>query len=123
MMFGFWGGHWGAASRARPSKPVWPTLRRAGTLLRPHRMTVVFYLLTVAITSTVGLGPPLLIRPILDQAIPSGDMHQLGVLSVLMLVLVTVGALVGVLLSYLSNIVGQEVVFDLRMTMYRHLSG
>jgi ATP-binding cassette subfamily B protein len=109
--------------RARPTRPAWPTVRRATALLWPHRLTMAAYLVTIVITSTVGLGPPLLFRRIIDRAIPHHDGFQIDVLALAIVGLVTFGALVGVLRSFLSNIVGQDVVFDLRGTLYRHLSG
>jgi ATP-binding cassette subfamily B protein len=109
--------------RARPTRPVWPTLRRALALLWPHRLLMAAYLLTIGVTSTVGLGPPLLIRRIIDRAIPAHDGFQLNLLVLAMVALVTIGALVGVLRSYLSNLVGQGVMYDLRVRLYRHLTG
>ncbi len=115
-------GRW-ARRDARPTRPAWPTLRRALGLLWPHRGIFALYLLTIIVTSTVGLGPPLLIRRLIDQAIPARDGGAVNVLVLAMAALVTLGALVGVLRSYLSNSAGQSVVFDLRMRLYRHLTG
>lgn len=109
--------------RRRPTRPAWPTMRRALGLLRPHWRILAFYLATIGITSTVGLGPPLLIREIIDKAIPAGDGARLNLLVLAMVGVVALGALVGVLRSFLSNSVGQSVMFDLRVRMYEHLSG
>src|SRR5262249_6265060 len=108
---------------ARPTKPAWPTLKRAATLLGPHRITVILYLVTVIITSITGLFQPLLLQPIVDKAIPRHDVQRLVTLCAEMLVLVLASSLVGVLRSYLSNRIGQDVVYDLRVGLYRHLSG
>jgi ATP-binding cassette, subfamily B, bacterial len=116
-------GERGRQRDSRPSRPAWPTIRRAARLLRPHAAIMAGYLATIAVTSTVGLGPPLIIRQILDHTIPAHDSWSLDKLVLLMIALVTLGALVGVLRSYLSNIVGQAVVFDLRGALYRHLTG
>jgi ATP-binding cassette subfamily B protein len=116
-------GPWGSLRRAKPQRPAWPTLRRALGLLWPHRLLFAVYLLTILATSTVGLGPPLLIRRVIDVAIPRRDGFQLNLLVLVMVALVTLGALVSVLRSYLSNLAGQRVVYDLRVRLYRHLSG
>jgi ATP-binding cassette subfamily B protein len=100
-----------------------PTLRRALGLLRPHLLLIVVYLVTVVLTSVVGLGPPLLIKRLIDHAIPAGDGAQINALVLVMVALVTFGALVGVLRSYLSNLAGQAVVYDLRVRLYEHLAG
>jgi ATP-binding cassette subfamily B protein len=109
--------------QARPQQPVWPTLRRALALLWPHRWLLLAYLATIGVTSIVGLGPPLLIRRLIDQAIPAGSGGQINLLILAMVALVLIGAAVGVLRSYISNLVGQGVVLDLRARLYRHLSG
>src|SRR5947209_14943345 len=114
---------WMERRRARPSRPAWPTLRRALKLLWPHRLIVAIYLVTVLLTSVVGLGPPLLIRRLIDHAIPRGNHAELNLLIVEMVALVTAGALVGVLRSYLSNRAGQVVVYDLRVFLFEQLSG
>ena len=106
----------------RPQRPAWPTLRRALGLLRPYRLVLAAYLGTIVITSVVGIVPPLLIRAIIDQAIPAGDLGRINLLSLLMVAVVAAGALVGVLRSFLSNWAGQAVVLDLRVRLYRHLS-
>ena len=116
-------GGWLERRKARPQRPAWPTLRRALALLWPHRFVMAAYLITIIVTSTVGLGPPLLIRRVIDGAIPAGDGGRVNLLVLAMAAIVTFGALVGVLRSYLSNLVGQSVMLDLRGRMYAHLSG
>jgi ATP-binding cassette, subfamily B, bacterial len=113
---------WGPG-REKPLRPVWPTMRRALALLWPHRLIMALYLVTVAVTSTVGLGPPLLLRRLLDSAIPRRDALQIDGVVFGMIGLALLGALIGVLRSYLSNIAGQEMVYDLRLRMYRHITG
>lgn len=108
---------------ARPTRPAWPTLRRAASLLRPHRWSVAFYLAAVIVTAITGLLQPLLLEPIIDSAIPQRQLQRLLVLCSEMLALVVVSALAGVLRSYLATLIGQDVVYDLRVALYRHLSG
>ncbi|MGI8554727.1 MAG: ABC transporter ATP-binding protein [Dehalococcoidia bacterium] len=89
----------------------------------PHKLTVAAYLITIGLSSLTGLGPPLLIKRVIDRAIPAHDGFQLNVLILVMVLLVAIGALVGVLQSYLSNLAGQSVMYDLRDRLYRHLTG
>ena len=80
-------------------------------------------LVTVLVSSLAGLAPPLLIQRIIDHAFIEGNGYQLNVLIVAMLVAVAVNALTGVAQSFLSNSIGQSVMFDLRRDLYRHLTG
>ncbi len=115
---------WLARRKARPQRPAWPTLRRVLALNRPHLGTVLLLLLTIGVGSVLGLGPPLLIKKIIDEAIVADrDGSLLNVLVLVMAGLVAVSALVGVGQTFLSNSVGQGVMFDLRSRLYRHLSG
>ena len=76
--------------------------------------------------AAAGLGPPLLMQRIIDDALPSrgssGDPQLLNVLIVSMIGLVGISALTGVLQTYLSNVIGQSVMYDIRSRLYRHLS-
>ena len=114
-------GHRGG-ERAKPQRPAWPTLRRAAGLMAGFRLQLGAYLLTIAATALLGLAPPLIIRGIIDGAITDGDGARLDVLVVLMLAVILASSLLGVLQSWLSNLVSQGVMLDLRRRLYGHLS-
>jgi ATP-binding cassette subfamily B protein len=106
----------------RPLRPAWPTFRRAVRLLLPHRGLLLGYLAAIALASLVGLAPPLLIKQIIDKAIPEQDGALLNWLSVGIVVFILIGAFNGVAQSFLGNSISQSVMFDLRDRLYRHLS-
>lgn len=111
----------------RPQRPTWPTLRRAIALHKPHMKMVIALIGVVIFASVVGLGPALIIQRIIDHAFPgsgrTGNTGELNVLIFLMLVFVGLNSLAGVAQSYLSQSVGQGVMYDLRRQLYRHLTG
>jgi ATP-binding cassette subfamily B protein len=92
------------------------------SLLVPHRLLLAGFLSAIAVSSLVGLVPPLLIRQIIDHSIPDGDDAELNFLIAVMAGVIVFGALNGVLQSWLSNSISQTVMFDLRDRLYRHLS-
>jgi ATP-binding cassette subfamily B protein len=106
----------------RPQRPAWPTFKRAVKLVLPHRALLLGYLVAIAVASLVGLAPPLLIRTIIDDAIPEQDGGQLNLLAVAIVAFILVGAFNGVAQSFLGNSMSQSVMFDLRERLYRHLS-
>jgi ATP-binding cassette, subfamily B, bacterial len=106
----------------KPQRPAWPTFKRALALLWPHRTLLCGYLGAIAVGSLVGLGPPLIIREIIDKAIPDQDGSRLNLLILLMAAVILVGALNGVLQSFLGNTISQTVMYDLRDRLYTHLS-
>jgi ATP-binding cassette subfamily B protein len=81
------------------------------------------YLASIIVTSLIRLAPPLIIRDVIDVALPDGDTQKLNLLLLLMLVLILTGALLGVLQTFLSNVVSQNLMFDLRRRLYEHISG
>jgi ATP-binding cassette subfamily B protein len=75
----------------------------------------------IAISAVISLASPFLLRRILDHAIPQRDTSELTLLVAGMIaVSIATGAL-GVAQTWLSNIVGQRVMHDLRSAVYRHL--
>ena len=106
----------------RPQRPAWPTFRRAVLLLSSHKVLLGGFLAAIAVASLVGLVPPLLIRQIIDDAIPNDDGSGLNVLAGAMAAIIVLGAFNTVLQSWLSNSISQSVMLDLRTRLFRHLS-
>lgn len=63
----------------------------------------------------------MLIRTLIDEAIPDADLRQLTFLGVGMILVPLVNAVVGVLQRWLSSRVGEGIIFDLRCELYAHL--
>jgi ATP-binding cassette subfamily B protein len=80
------------------------------------------FLGAIATASLVGLVPPLIIRRIIDHSIPDNDGSELNLLIAVMAAVIVLGALNGVLQSWLSNLISQTVMFELRDRLFRHLS-
>lgn len=99
-------------------------MRRAIALHKPHK-TMVFALIGVIVfASVVGLGPSYITQKIIDSAIlGNGGGSELNFLIILMLAFIGANSFAGVAQAYLSQNVGQSVMFDLRRTLYRHLTG
>ncbi len=64
---------------------------------------------------------PLLLGVLLDQVIIGGDYEKLNLYVGLMIVLPILTGLIGVGQSYLNNVIGQNVMQDLRGALYAHL--
>ena len=99
------------------------TLRRVARIFRPYRRHIFFVLLAIVAASVIGLANPILLKLIIDDAIPSGDMSELTLYVGLMILFPIVGGLIGVGQTYFSNLIGQRVMRDIRMRLYSHLQG
>src|SRR5438876_3222419 len=95
--------------------------RRIARLFKPYRGRLLVVLALIALSAIISLISPFLLRRILDDAIPQQDKAELTLLvGGMIAVSITTGAL-GVWQTWLSNIVGQRVMHDLRSSVYRHL--
>ena len=118
------GGPFGGASR--DFEPV-PKERRGRTIGRivaffaPYRAQVVVVLVAILATSFIGLINPILLKLLIDDAIPRLDFELLNLYVGLMIALPIVSGLIGVGQTYLNNVIGQNVMQDLRGALYGHL--
>lgn len=96
-------------------------LRRIAALFRPYRRRLLTVLGLIALSAGLSMISPFLLRGVLDNAIPQGNTGLLTALVAGMIgVAIATGAL-GVAQTWLSNLVGQQVMHDLRAAVYRHL--
>ncbi|MBV9383414.1 MAG: ABC transporter ATP-binding protein [Streptosporangiaceae bacterium] len=96
-------------------------LRRIVRLFKPYRARLAGVMALIALSSGLALVPPFVLRAILDVALPHGRTGLLTVLASAMLGLAAASNAAGVLESYLSLTVGQQVMNDLRNAVYTHL--
>ena len=101
----------------RPPRDV-PRIAR---LFRPYRGRLATVLGLIGISAGLGMVAPFLLREILDTAIPRADTALLTVLVAGMIAIAVATGVLGVGQTWLSNVVGQRVMHDLRSAVYRHL--
>ncbi len=88
---------------------------------KPYGTGLVGVLVTIFIISGLGVVPPILIRSLLDEAIPAKDIGRLTLLGAGMIAVPLINALVGVAQRWWSSKVGEGIIFDLRRELYGHL--
>lgn len=96
-------------------------LRRVAGYGRPYLGRLVGVLVTVLTISGLSVIPPVLIRLLIDQAIPDGDLGALTWLGIGMVAVPLVIAGVGILQRWWSSQAGEGIIFDLRRQLYAHL--
>ncbi len=114
------GGGSGPDMTMRPQRRA-ATLRRIAGFFRPYRGRVLIVLLTIILTSLIGLANPYLLKLLIDDALPNRDLGKLDLYVGLMIILPIISGLIGVGQTYLNNIIGQSVMQDLRNALYTHL--
>ncbi len=99
-------------------------MKRVVGTFRPYRRKVALIAFTIMLTAGLGVVNPLLIKVIFDDALFTPEGVRLGALyfwSGLMIAVPVISGLISIWQTYLSNIVGQRVMQDLRNALYRHL--
>jgi ATP-binding cassette, subfamily B, bacterial len=100
------------------------TARRVIPLFRPYRLQVAWVIGLIVVTSTVGIVNPLLIQAVFNKALFVHDGPRLGLLYVLVAIMAAVpivNGAIGILQTYETTRVGQQVMRDLRDRLYSHL--
>jgi ATP-binding cassette, subfamily B, bacterial len=95
--------------------------RRIARLFRPYRGRLSAVLGLIVLSSGLGIVSPFLLRDVLDNAIPQNDDGLLILLVAGMIAVSVATGVLGVGQTWLSNVVGQKVMHDLRAQVYRHL--
>jgi ATP-binding cassette subfamily B protein len=96
-------------------------LRRVATYAKPYWKWVAATLLTMIVISILSIIPPLLIRDLIDHAIPEGDIARITQLAMAMIAIPLLNGLFGVIQRYANALVGESIIFDLRSQLYDHL--
>ena len=100
------------------------TARRVIPLFRPYRFQVAMVVALIVLTSTIGIVNPLLIQAVFNKAlfVPGGPkLDLLYILVGIMAAVPIVNGAIGILQTYETTKVGQQVMRDLRDRLYSHL--
>jgi len=97
------------------------TLGRIAQSFKPYIFQVILVLVTIIVTSVLGLVNPLLIQRIFDDAIAPHNISRLIFYVIIMFITPIVSGLIGVYQTYLNNVIGQNVMRDFRNRLYQHL--
>ena len=96
-------------------------LRRVAQYARPYWAGVAVMLTTIVAISLLSLLPPLLLRDLIDTALPKRDAGRLNLLALGMIAVPLANGLLGVAQRYASSHVGEGIIFDLRCAVYAHM--
>ncbi len=96
-------------------------MRRLLGFLKPYRGRMLFAGIVVVAEALVGLAGPWLTKEAIDSGIRHRDLVHLDQVAVLYLCMLAVGFGLAYLQHQIMQRVGQQVMMDLRMTLFRHL--
>ena len=97
------------------------SLRRIGRLFTPYRWPLAIVTAIIAASSVVGLASPFLLRAVIDTALPDKNVRLLAWLVAGMVAVAAVTSAFGVIQTWISTRVGQQVMHTLRTRVFSHL--
>lgn len=104
--------------RVKPTRSgIWRLLR----LAEPYRWRIAGMMAAAALSSSITLLYPALVGSAIDGVIVAKNTRALPGIVLLLIILVLAQALIAFLQNYWNTTIGERVVIDLRVQLYRHL--
>jgi ATP-binding cassette subfamily B protein len=121
----FHGGGWGVYiwgdEEGKTKRVTWPLLKRVLAYAKPYRVHIVLMLVTILITTGLGLLTPLIFRDLIDRALPQGDADRLNWLALGLVAIPIISGGIRVFQRKLNSAVGEGVIYDLRVALFEHM--
>src|SRR5678815_4005618 len=96
-------------------------MRRLITYLRPYKLQVALATAAIIGHSALELAPPYLVKLVIDRYIPARDINGLAVVAMLYLGTLAGSFVLDYVQTWLLQLTGQRIMFDMRMQIYEHL--
>ena len=96
-------------------------IKRIVSYMKPYTLQFILVLVTILVSSVVGLLPSIITGRIVDDALVGKDMALLIKLLIAALICLTASQVIGVLESYINSWISQRIIFDMKNQMYKHL--
>ena len=121
MFYG--GGWWAYLSDDEEKRPAITRdlIRRVWDFAQPYQWRVVILLFTILLISGLSLISPLLLRDLIDVAIPNADFARLNWLAMGMIGIPLLSGAIGVWQRHVNSQIGEGVIYDLRRSLYAHM--
>ena len=97
------------------------TLRRVVGLCRPYKRALIGFLITVIVAAVVGAIPPLILRALLDTAVPEKDRTMVAVLAAAAVGLAIASSALSLVQRWYSAKIGEGLIYDLRIALFDHV--
>src|SRR5438874_13479183 len=105
-----------------PSRPInRETLRRIARLFAPYKAQLIWIALAVLVSAALGLASPFFLQTIVNQGLLGRNMGVVTRYTLYTLAATLGGTACSLGYGYLSTVVGQRIMRDLRNRPYDHL--
>lgn len=97
------------------------TVRRVYAYAGRYRGMLIGFVATLLVSSLLSIVPALLVRQIIDDAIPSSDRGQVNTLALIMIGLALASGVISLFERWFSARIGESLIFDLRVQLFDHV--
>jgi ATP-binding cassette subfamily B protein len=113
----------GGGFQGKPKKVSRETFLRVVQLFKPYKPQMWMTVVLVMISAAIGLLPPFLLKNIINEGLAKKDLAIVTRLSVETLFAVILSTACALGFGYVSTLIGQRIMRDLRNNLYEHLQG
>src|SRR5215203_795738 len=96
-------------------------MRRVLRLARPYRRQLIGFVIAVILAAVVSALPPLILRAVIDTAIPDKNRGLVATLAAVAVFLALFNALLSLIQRYYSARIGEGLIFDMRTALFDHV--
>jgi ATP-binding cassette subfamily B protein len=96
-------------------------MRRLLGYLRPYRFAALLAFAAILTSSTLQLAQPWLTRLLIDRYIATGDLGGVNLVALAFLLVLVMAFALEYAQTWLMQLTGQRIMFDIRMQVYTHL--
>src|SRR3954463_11898127 len=96
-------------------------LRRVLRLARPYRGQLIGFVVTVVLAAVISAVPPLILRAVIDTAIPDKNRGLVAALAGAAVFLALLNAALSLVQRYYSARIGEGLIFDMRTALFDHV--
>lgn len=96
-------------------------VKRVWAFAHAYRSRVFAFLAIVVVQSFLGLAPPLVIKTIIDRAVPDADRGLVTVLALVMVGVAFANAVLSMVERWLSSTIGEGLIYELRSALFDHV--
>ncbi len=88
---------------------------------RPYRKQLILMLVLILLSTGLGLLTPLILRDMIDKTLPDKNLRRLLLLTLALILIPVVNGGLNVLQRRLNAIIGEGVIYDLRVALFSRL--
>jgi ATP-binding cassette, subfamily B, bacterial len=96
-------------------------LKRVYVFAKPYRLKILVLMAVILAMSGMAVVQPLLIKAVIDDALPERDLSKLGWLCLAMVGLAALTGVTAVVMRYFTSSIGEGIIYDLRVGLFNHV--